>query len=91
MARKGKPWTAEDDHRLRNAAFAGSSLSALSNLLGRSPSSIRSRAYVLRVSLHPARVTTSAPSERLLEMRQSLSARVTGLRPKRQALKTAGS
>ena len=53
MPRKGIPWTPEADDALRGAVIAGTTLSALSKLLGRSESSIKSRAYILRVSLRP--------------------------------------
>ena len=45
------PWAPEEDDALRSAISAGTSLSILSETLGRSGSSIKSRAYVLRLSL----------------------------------------
>jgi hypothetical protein len=82
MPRKGKSWTPEADDTLRTALVAGTSLPDLSSLLGRSESSIRSRAYILRLSLDP-KGTRLTPSERLQEMRLTLSTRATGPRAKR--------
>src|SRR5882724_449471 len=50
----GKPWTPEADDALRNAVIAGASLTAMTEALGRSKSSIKARAYILRISLRPA-------------------------------------
>ena len=51
MKRQLAPWASKEDDALRSAIRAGTSLSILSETLGRSASAIKSRAYVLRLSL----------------------------------------
>jgi hypothetical protein len=77
MPRKGIPWTPEADDALRKAVIAGASCSALSDALGRSESSIKSRAYILRLSLRPISQT-----ERLQALPHSILAPETGLKAK---------
>ena len=77
MPHKGMPWTLEADNALRNAVIAGASLPALSKALGRSESSIRSRAYVLRLSLRPIQ-----QREQLVALPLSTFAKRTGLKAK---------
>jgi hypothetical protein len=77
MPRKGVLWTPEKDDALRNAVFAGALLSAMSEAFGRSESSIKSRAYILRLSLRPI-----PQSERLMALPRSVLAKQTGLKAK---------
>jgi len=77
MRRKGPPWTPEEDDALRKAVIAGATLPALSNALGRSESAIRSRAYILRLSLRPM-----SPSDRLQPLQHSVQTKETGLKGK---------
>ena len=77
MPPNGKPWTPEADDALRKAVIAGASPSVLSDALGRSESSIRSRAYILRLSLKPRSQTI-----RLHALPHSILAGETGLRAK---------
>lgn len=77
MPHKGTAWTLEADNALRNAVIAGASLPALSKVLGRSESSIKSRAYILRLSLRPI-----SPSERLQALPHSVLAKETELKAK---------
>jgi hypothetical protein len=84
MPRRGKPWTTEADDALRTAVEAGYSLSVMSTALGRSEPSIKSRAYIVRLSLDPKHASTrSAQSERLQERRLLTSPKVTGLKAKK--------
>ena len=85
MPRNGKPWTSEADDALRNALVAGTALPALSQILDRTESSIKSRAYVLRLSLKPAGepITPLTPSARMRALRMSVSAGGAGLKAKK--------
>jgi hypothetical protein len=86
MPRKGTSWTSEADDALRSAVLAGNPLSVLSEKLGRSKSSIKSRAYILRLSLRSnsskPEARSSTPSERLLALRHSISLSQLGLKAK---------
>jgi hypothetical protein len=77
MPHKGMPWTLEADNALRNAVIAGASLPTLSKALGRSESAIRSRAYILRLSLRPI-----SQNERLHALPRSVASKKTGLKAK---------
>ena len=77
MRLTGPPWTLGEDDALRNAVIAGASLPALSKALGRSESALRSRAYVLRLSLRPG-----SQGQRLLALPQSAIAKEAGLKAK---------
>jgi hypothetical protein len=84
MPHKGKPWTPEADDALRTAVKAGYSLSVMSTALDRSEPSIKSRAYILRLSLDPKHTSTrSTPSERLQGMGLLMSPKATGLKAKK--------
>jgi len=85
MARKGKPWTSEADDALRNALVAGTALPELSRVLDRTASSIKSRVYVLRLSLKPPAepITPLTPSARMRALRMSVSAGGAGLKAKK--------
>jgi hypothetical protein len=77
MPHNGPPWTPDEDDALRSAVIAGVSLPALSRALGRSESAIKSRAYILRLSLRP---TSAGRAEALPH---SIAAKETGLKAKR--------
>jgi len=54
----GKPWNTEADESLRTEVGSGASLFAISRKLDRSESAIKSRAYILRLSLRNNRDET---------------------------------
>jgi hypothetical protein len=45
-----KPWTAQEDERLRELAASGATLSEIAQKLDRTVSGAKSRAYILRVT-----------------------------------------
>jgi hypothetical protein len=47
----GKPWTPEEDERLRELAASGATLSNIAEKLDRTGSATKTRAYILRVFL----------------------------------------
>ena len=79
---RSKPWTAEADDELRTGLVAGASLPALAQVLGRTESSIKSRAYILRLSLKPPaeQIPPLTPSQRMRALRTSVSAGGAGLK-----------
>jgi hypothetical protein len=46
-----KPWTEEEDRRLRSLVASAATLFEIAETLNRTPSSIKSRAYSIRLSL----------------------------------------
>jgi hypothetical protein len=46
----GKPWTAQEDERLRELAASGATLAELAQKLDRTESGTKTRAYILRVT-----------------------------------------
>jgi len=63
MPTTGKPWTPEEDERLRTEIFSGASRCVISKKLGRSESAVKARAYILRLSLRPLGAKNHALSE----------------------------
>ena len=51
LGNSGKPWTAVEDERLRELVASGASLSEITEKLDRTEPGIKTRAYVLRVTL----------------------------------------
>lgn len=49
--RGSRPWTSEDDHRLRELAAAATVISEMEKQLNRSSAAIRTRATVLKIRL----------------------------------------
>jgi hypothetical protein len=47
----GKPWTAQEDERLRELAASGTALAEIAEKLNRTASATKTRAYILRVML----------------------------------------
>jgi hypothetical protein len=47
----GKPWTPQEDERLREIAASGAALAEIAQELNRTASAIKTRAYILRVML----------------------------------------
>jgi hypothetical protein len=56
-----KLWTAEDDAALRREVQAGTALGEIARKIGRTPSAIRNRAYILRLMLGKPRLQQRAP------------------------------
>ena len=84
MPRNGRPWTSDEDDALRKALVAGTALPELSRVLDRTVSSIKSRAYILRLSLKPAEpMVPLTPSARMRALRMSVSAGGAGLKAKK--------
>ena len=49
--KSGKQWSPEEDQRLRELAVSGATLSEIAEMLNRTQSGTKARAYVLRVGL----------------------------------------
>jgi hypothetical protein len=49
-ASSGKPWTAQEDTRLRELAASGATLAEIAEKLDRTESGTKTRAYILRVT-----------------------------------------
>jgi hypothetical protein len=47
----GKPWTPQEDERLRELAAAGAALAEIAEKLDRTAPATKARAYILRVML----------------------------------------
>ena len=51
MGPSGKAWTYEEDQLLRQEVLAGAPVQAIATKLGRTPSAIKTRSYMLRLML----------------------------------------
>jgi hypothetical protein len=49
--RGSRPWTSDDDQRLRELAASGTAAEEMARLLNRSPPAVRTRASVLKIRL----------------------------------------
>jgi hypothetical protein len=49
QVRGSRPWTSEDDQRLRELAGSGTTVADIAGVLNRSPSAVRTRASVLKI------------------------------------------
>jgi hypothetical protein len=57
-------WTEKDDSDLREEVKAGAELDDIAKKIGRTPSAIRNRAYILRLTLGKPRLQQRAPARK---------------------------